>query len=63
MDKSINPKSIYTIGLACCTGGTILLALNALYYLGGWPTMPVGVGGIVILLVGVGLLLKAKKRK
>ena len=63
MDKSMGSKSSYTIGLAFCIAGAILLALNALYYLGGWSTMPVWVGGIAILLVGFGLLLNSKRGK
>lgn len=63
MDKSINPKSTYTIGVAFCTGGAILLTLNVFYYLSGWPTMPVGIGGIGIFLVGFGLLVHARRKK
>jgi hypothetical protein len=56
-------KSTYSFGLACFIAGAILIALNALYYIGGWSTMPVGLGGIGIILVGVGLLLRARSRK
>jgi len=63
MDENRITKSSYTFGLACFIAGFILLVLNAIYYLGGWSTMPVGLGGIGIILVGVGLLLRAKGRK
>jgi len=63
MDESMKTKSTYTFGMACFIAGAILLALNAIYYLGGWSTMPIGLGGIGIILVGVGLLLRARDRK
>jgi protein-S-isoprenylcysteine O-methyltransferase Ste14 len=63
MDKSIEPRSTYTFGLACFIAGLILLALNAIYYLGGWSTIPIGLGGIGIILVGIGLLLRTRGRK
>jgi len=63
MDESMETKSSYTFGLACFIAGAILLVLNAIYYLGGWSTMPIGLGGIGIILVSIGLLLRARGRK
>jgi Na+/proline symporter len=63
MDRSMQPKSNYTVGHACFIAGAILLALNAIYYLGGWSTIPIGLGGIGIILIGIGLLLRARDRK
>jgi hypothetical protein len=63
MDESMITKSTYTFGLACFIAGAILLILNALYYLGGLSNMPIGAFGIGIILIGAGLLLKARGRK